>query len=129
RLGLDRLGGGDQPAERYPVWHHRLADRLQRAVRGGGGGAAGDDEVHHLPERRGGERAGGVCAACGGGQPLGAAGDRGRRVDGDAVVAAGVPVRADAHLVCDVARPAAAGDLFAGASALQDAALVELDRG
>ncbi len=77
-------------------------------------------------------RSGGECAEAGvadagwASAALGAAGGADRRDGGDDLVDPGVSAGAGAGLVCDVARPAAAGRLQQGASAVSDAGVCDM---
>src|SRR5579883_1376720 len=128
RFSLDGGGGVPTAAAGPAVRDHCVAGDLHAAVRGRGGGAAGDDEVHDVRLGGGGRGPGGVRAESAGGASLLPLGDRGGRADGDDFIAAGLSVRASAHLVCDVARRAAAEAVLGGTPEIQNAALVDLDR-
>ena len=103
-------------AARPAFRNHRVADHLHDSLRRRCHRAAGHDEVHDIRFRRSGGSAGGLCAEVTGRAPVLPLGDRRGRADWDDFFAAGLSVRAGAHLVCHVARRPAAQAFFRRAS-------------
>ncbi len=104
------------PAARHADGNLRDAGNLRAALRRGGAGAHRHRALGHAEQRR----AGGQRSQDDRHEP--AAADRHRRgAAGDDVVAAGVSIRAGAHLVRHVARPLVARRLLARPSPLQHA--------
>jgi hypothetical protein len=107
RFGFHGGRGVPEPAARPALRHHHDAGDLRRAVYLGGAGVDGHRSVEE-PDRRGarGRRAQGP-----GIQRHSPVGEY-RRHLGDDLLAAGISIRAGAHLVCDVARRSAAESIL-----------------